>query len=118
MCSFRYVDDVSSSCVTLTLFRTLNGTARASVLGPRTSALPWTSMSEHITCVPSEEAFAPAIRMANRFDVELVVSGDTTLWRPEWGQLSMHVPPTQIDRMLGLPADILGTHDESSSYSA
>jgi hypothetical protein len=55
--------------------------------------------------------------MANRFDAEMVVSGDASLWRPQWGALSMHIPPSRMDRMLGLPADILGTEEENSNFT-
>lgn len=116
MCPFRYVEDTSAGCVSLILFRTLNGTPRADVVGARAGAWLWTSMPEQMSCVPLDEAFPAAIRMANQYDVELVVTGDASLWKPEWGQLSMHVPANRVDQMLGLPADILGTTDENFSY--
>jgi hypothetical protein len=56
--------------------------------------------------------------MANHHDVELVVSGDATLWQHHWGSLSFHSPASTVDRVLGLPSNVLGTQDENYCFSA
>jgi hypothetical protein len=87
-CSFRYVEKSCDSSVTLHLFRTNNGTVRADVRGPLTRHLDGRSnFSELSICLTREDAFPTAIRMANRNDAELVVTGDPSLWSADWGVL-------------------------------
>jgi len=91
ICQFRYVETPSDISVNLRLYRMLNGAPRGDVKGP---------VSRHLTgvgdvyradiCLPLDVAFAAAIRMANVNDVELVVSGDRSLWWPSWGTLGWH----------------------------
>jgi len=45
------------------------------------------SVFELNVCIPLAEAFACGIRMANRHDVALVISGDRSLWDAGWGRL-------------------------------
>lgn len=85
---FRYVDETSDASVNLFLFRTLNGTPRGDVKGP---------VSRHFSgngnvfdlkiCLPLAQAFAVAIRMANRNDTDIAISGDRALWDTRWGML-------------------------------
>jgi hypothetical protein len=87
-CSFRYLDKNCDASVNLHLFRTNNGTVRADVKGPVTRHLDGHSdISELSICLSREDAFPTAIRMANRNDAELVVTGDPSLWSAEWGTL-------------------------------
>ena len=68
--------------VRLHLYKTINGTSRATVKGPR-----GTGTMEIAACKTLPEGFAIAIRMANRADVSVVVTGDATLWDGTWGDL-------------------------------
>jgi hypothetical protein len=80
-CQFRYVDDRSDTSVTLHLFRTLNGTPRGDVRGPSSRHDDGRSdVCDMESCLPVPTAFAVAVRMANRLDVELVISGDRQLY--------------------------------------
>ena len=88
MCPFRYVDETSDTSVTLHLFRTINGTPRGDARAPRSGFLRETCLFASVFCKPVNEAFAAAIRMANRSDTEIVVTGDRNLWNAEWGQLA------------------------------
>ena len=86
---FRYVDLVYPDDVTLHLFKTLNGTPRADVKGPRAPVVDGARAPvEAAACKPLPDAFAIAIRMANKNDVSIVVTGDATLWQPRWGELT------------------------------
>lgn len=85
---FRYVAQNLPTSVTLHLFKTRNGTHRASVQGPSSATLHGLgSVFELNVCIPLAEAFACGIRMANRNDVDLVISGDRSLWNARWGRL-------------------------------
>jgi len=87
-CPFRYVERSSDKSVNLYLFTTLNGTARADVKGPvSTPVFGRGKIFEMMICMPLAQAFTSAIRMANKNDIELVVSGDRSLWDPLWGNL-------------------------------
>lgn len=86
---FRYVEQNLSTSVTLHLFKTTNGSHRGSVKGPSASAPNGLgNLFETRVCLPLAEAFASGIRMANRNDVALVISGDRSLWNPLWGRLA------------------------------
>ena len=87
--SFRYTDDALDDTVKFHIFSSHDGTARANVKGPVTHHLDnLNEISESAMAMPLAKAFAYAIRMANRNDVEIVVSGDSTLWDHRWGSLS------------------------------
>ena len=88
MCPFRYVDETTDTSVTLHLFRTINGTPRGDARGPTSGTLTGATMFDAVFCKPVNEAFAAAIRMANRNDTDVVVTGDRHLWNQEWGQLA------------------------------
>lgn len=85
---FRYADTTSDTSVNLHLFRTLNGTARGDVKGPVSRHLDGRSnIFDLQICLPLGEAFAAAVRMANRNDTDLVIVGDRQLWDRRWGLL-------------------------------
>lgn len=85
---FRYVDETSDASVTLHLFKTINGTPRGDVRGPATRTCDGRPGSRELQlCLVVRDAFPIAIRMANRNNVDLVISGDRTLWNEEWGSL-------------------------------
>ena len=87
-CPFRYVEQSSDKSVNLYLFTTLNGTERADVKGPVSKPVFGRGkIFEMLICMPLGEAFTSAIRMANKNDIELVISGDRSLWNPVWGPL-------------------------------
>ncbi len=92
ICQFRHVDELSRSAVTLHLFRTLNGSPRADVSGPHQPAAQGglAAVFEMTICMPLAEAFASAVRMANKNDAEMVVTGEASLWQPSWGSLVDH----------------------------
>jgi|GEM_PF-1568719 hypothetical protein len=86
--SFTYVDEAVDHLVTLCLFVDPAGEARAKVIGP--SNFVWShgeASPNTATPLPLSKAFALAIRIANRNDVEIVVSGDSSLWQADWGEL-------------------------------
>jgi len=90
---FRYVHKTSDASVTLHLFKPMNGTARGDVRGPSSRHLDGRSdVCDMEACLPVADAFAAAIRMANRNNVELVVSGDRELWDVSWGRLAGPLP--------------------------
>ena len=92
-CPFRYVDETSDTSVNLHLFRTINGTPRGDVKGPTSRhCCGFGHVFDFEHCLPIAIAFALAIRMANRNDTELVVSGDRLLWNPSWGRLGHLFP--------------------------
>ncbi len=85
---FRYALVAPSAAVTLHLLRTLNGTPRGTATAPRSSvATRPLNASDLAICLPLEEAFAAAIRMGNKYDTELFVTGEAGLWQPVWGGL-------------------------------
>lgn len=89
-CPFRYVEQVDDDSVNLRLFTTSSGTPRGEVKGPVSRHLDGHStICETASLLSPHEAFATAIRMANRNDAELVVSGDRSLWNSEWGALRL-----------------------------
>ena len=91
-CPFRYVEQACDAAVNLRLFTTTSGSPRGEVKGPVSQHLDGHSTSwETAAMLSPHEAFATAIRMANRNDAELVVSGDRSLWNSEWGALRMVV---------------------------
>ena len=86
--SFRYVDGMSDAYVTLHLFKTMDGSPRGDVRGPSSCHDDGRSdVCDMEACLPVVLAFAAAVRMANRYDLELVVSGDRQLWDDAWGAL-------------------------------
>jgi CheY-like chemotaxis protein len=90
---FRYVDETSDAAVTLHLFKTLNGTPRGDVRGPSSRHPDGRSdVCDMEACLPVALAFTAAVRMANRNNVELVVSGDRELWDVAWGLLTGPLP--------------------------
>jgi len=91
--SFRYVDATVDDLVTLFLFVDRDGEARARVTGPCEVVSAHEDAAPDATSpLPLSKAFALAIRMANRNDVEIVVSGDRTLWQSDWGDLTKMAP--------------------------
>lgn len=88
ICPFRYVEHSISTSVTLHLFKASCGTHSGSVEGPKVP-MPFGigTIFETRIGMPVADAFASGIRMANRNDVSLVISGDRSLWNPLWGQL-------------------------------
>ena len=87
-CHFRYALAPSSAAVTLHLFKTTNGTPRGTATGPRTTSAGGSPNSSDIAiCLPLEDAFPAAIRIANKHDVEVIVSGEAGLWQAAWGEL-------------------------------
>ena len=89
-CPFRYVEQVCDDSVNLRLFTTSSGTPCGEVKGPVSRHVDGHSIiCETAVLLSPHEAFATAIRMANRNDAELVVSGDRSLWDNEWGALRL-----------------------------
>lgn len=86
---FRYVDKTSDASVTLHLFKTMDGTPRGDVRGPSSRHLDDRSdVCDMEACLPVALAFAAAVRMASRNNVDVVVSGDRALWDVAWGGLA------------------------------
>ena len=93
LCTFRYADRTSDAAVSLHLSRTATGAAYGDVKGPEISHLPdQISYLDTLSNLPLDRAFALAIRMANRNDLEIVVSGDRSLWDSSWGTLTQFEP--------------------------
>lgn len=89
-CPFRYVAQNSDISVNLHLFRTANGTPRGTVTGPVTQHLNGHSkIFELLSYMSLDRAFPSAIRMANKNDTEIVVTGDRKLWDKAWGTLGV-----------------------------
>lgn len=88
-CRFRHVTEPTNNVVNFRLFRLRNGVARADVIGPKLHGPGeyQRGFSEIAVCMPLEDAYAAAIRLANKNDTELVVTGDVSLWEPGWGDL-------------------------------
>lgn len=100
ICQFRYVDETSDAAVNLHLYSTINGTPRGDVRAPVSQHIDGShAVVEASSCLPLSVAFALAIRMANRNDVEIVVLGDHTLWDAQWGRLH-RIAPTNTGRDL------------------
>lgn len=86
---FRYVDRAEADCVELRLFRSADGNPQGDVSGP-VSGFPTDTFSdvlELVRCSTLDDAFQAGIRMANKNDAELVVSGNPELWLAKWGIL-------------------------------
>ena len=86
---FKYVEVPGRHCVALRLFVAPDGTPRGDVCGPLSSD-PYTESSgvvELVQCSTLDDAFAAGIRMANKNDTDLVISGNSALWLSKWGQL-------------------------------
>lgn len=89
---FRHVDNYIFDAVTLHLFTTSDGIAQGDVAGPRRIELSGICLGivERVSRATLACAFAAAIRIANRNDAEIVVTGDAGLWDSSWGQLVDH----------------------------
>ena len=86
--SFRYIENTADHLVNIFLFLTPGGEPRATVTGPLSDvAYPGKERATVTTALPLAKGFALAIRIANRNDIELVVSGDRYLWDHNWGTL-------------------------------
>lgn len=86
--SFMYSDKTLDDSVNLYLFATPDGVARADVKGPVTMhCAGGDEVFEAMSALPLPKAFAYAIRVANRNDVSIVVSGNKDLWDHSWGWL-------------------------------
>ena len=86
--SFRYVDETADNAVNLFLFYNHSGEPRSMVRPPLgASTVNIDVAGDNDAPLPLSKAFALAIRMANRNDVEIVVSGEATLWDDDWGDL-------------------------------
>lgn len=87
ICPFRYVHAVSDAATNLHMFKTLGGDAYGNVRGAVSNEFNGLKVFDDIPGQPLSKAFATVIRMANRSDTEIEVSGDRQLWNSEWGQL-------------------------------
>lgn len=88
MSSFLYTQTTIAHSVNLHLFASADGIACGNVKGPVSPNVTGPGdISEIRTALPLAKAFAYAIRVANRNDVEIVVSGDSSLWDQRWGCL-------------------------------
>ena len=86
--SFFYSETTVANSVNFYLFASQDGTARANVKGPaRPHFDGHGEIVDAMMSLPLAKAFAYAIRVANRNDVEIVVSGDPSLWDHRWGWL-------------------------------
>ena len=107
--SFRFVDAARDTAVNLFLFKSPSGMAQAVVMGPALDRI-----SEDVVCpfvpLPLDKAFAVAIRAANRNDVEILVSGDRSLWDDRWGWLTPWASPIQIGVQIANGGDEFGGH--------
>lgn len=92
---FRYVDQTEKNCVEMRLFRGENGTPQADVMLAGDVDQAPSGVVELVRCATLDKAFETAIRMANRNDAELVVSGNPELWQRRWGTLEVSAPPAQ-----------------------
>ena len=92
--SFKYVDKPEARCVLLHLFTAADGSSQGDVSGPRpdiySAGFPGVTILRQ--CASLDDAFAAGIRMANRNDTDLVISGNADLWRSKWGQLDRSTP--------------------------
>lgn len=90
--SFLYTEETADSSVNLYLFAAEDGSARANVKGPVSQDIGGRSeIYDGMMALPLAKAFAYAIRVANRNDVAIVVSGDSSLWDHRWGWLGRAV---------------------------
>ena len=87
--SFKFVEKPEGQSVNLRLFRAADGHPRADVSGPMTefSGAAFSNVVEVVRCASLDDAFAAGIRLANRNDTDLVISGSPDLWLSKWGEL-------------------------------
>lgn len=88
---FRYVEKPESDCVELRLFKAADGNPQGDVSGPIVD-FPngaFSDVVELVRCSSLDDAFQAGIRMANKNDAELVVSGCPELWQAKWGVLDI-----------------------------
>jgi hypothetical protein len=86
---FRYVDRAETNCVELRLFKSAEGNPQGDVSGP-VFGFPngtFSDVLELVRCSTLDDAFQAGIRMANKNDAELVISGSPELWLAKWGVL-------------------------------
>lgn len=81
---FRHVSSPEINAVCLTLLTDNNGQPRAEICAPLDTHAPAVDRC----IVDLKTAMMAAIRIANTHDTEVVVLGDASLWKPEWGKLS------------------------------
>tara|TARA_R110002020_G_scaffold2136_20_gene9835 strand:- start:2273 stop:2596 length:324 start_codon:yes stop_codon:yes gene_type:complete len=94
--SFRYHDGPQNGSVTLFLFITPDNQPRATVRPPSGDDLAFSeAAADSEAPLPLAKAFALAVRIANRNDVEIVVNGDPALWDADWGLLVNGRPERQ-----------------------
>ena len=87
--SFRYAEHPTDQVVSLRLFTGANGDPQGAVSGPKRgySYAISDNVVELVQSATLDDAFAAGIRMANKNDTDLVISGDSELWRSKWGTL-------------------------------
>ncbi|MCS6761351.1 MAG: hypothetical protein MO846_04695 [Candidatus Devosia symbiotica] len=74
------------------LFNTLDGVSRATIKGHVSYYLAdRNKIFEIMAFLPLAKAFSTTIRMINRNDVKILVSGDRDLWDSNWGLLGTAV---------------------------
>jgi len=85
--SFRFAEKRDERKVTLRLLQR-NGHRLGEVTGPRTRrGQSFVDVSERVWPTDPDHAFSAAIRLANLNDLELVVTGDPSVWDASWGKL-------------------------------
>ena len=91
---FKYVQNPQNQSVSLRLFTAADGSARGDVSGPMPGDVyaEGNDVVEMMHCSSLDEAFAAGIRMANRNDTDLVISGNSELWLSKWGVLEQSQP--------------------------
>jgi len=95
---FRYVSEPPIQSVSLHLFTTSDGQRHGDVSGPMAvfANATFSDVVELIRCTSLDDAFDAGIRMANKNDTELVITGDADLWLPKWGELSRQDSPRLV----------------------
>ena len=73
---------------------TADGKAQGYVSGPRieNAFAELANVVELVHCLSLDDAFAAGIRMANKNDTDLVISGNAALWCSKWGTLERSSP--------------------------
>ncbi|MDB5613372.1 MAG: hypothetical protein JWQ22_1025 [Devosia sp.] len=86
---FKYVQNPENHAVALRLFRAADGSACGDVTGPMSNDTyaEQCDVVELVRCQTLDDAFAAGIRMANKNDTDLVISGNSELWLSKWGVL-------------------------------
>ena len=86
---FKYVAIPQNQSVALRLFRAPDGNPQGDVSGPLLgyADAAFSDVVEVVRCSSLEDAFAAGIRMANKNDTDLVISGSPELWLSKWGEL-------------------------------